>query len=102
MFAHFHISVDTTPPVVSCVNDIIQVVELGTAGSQVFFTEPSATDISGQVSLLSRTNGPGETYPVGVTTVTYIFVDGAGNVADPCTFTVTINTSKLEPFKSFS
>ena len=78
-------------------NDIVQTVELGTAGTQVFFTEPSATDVSGQASLLSRTNAPGDTYPVGVTTVTYIFVDNSGNAADPCTFTITVNTGKFCP-----
>ena len=95
LFNLFITSVDTTPPTVTCINDIVQVVELGTSGTQVFFTEPSATDISGQVSLLSRTNSPGDTYPVGVTTVTYVFVDNAGNTADPCTFTITVNTSKF-------
>ena len=85
-------TVDTTPPTVSCINDIVRTIELGQSGVQVFFTEPTASDVSGQVNLISRTASPGDTFAVGVTTVTYVFVDGSGNQAAPCTFTVTVNT----------
>ena len=78
----------------TCINDIERTIELGTSSVPVVFVEPSATDISGQASLLSRSNAPGDSFPVGVTTVTYIFVDNAGNQADPCVFTVTVNTGK--------
>ncbi|XP_072172386.1 uncharacterized protein [Diadema setosum] len=90
-------AVDTTPPTVTCTNNIVQTVELGTSSAQVFFTEPSAADISGQVSLLSRTAAPGDSFPVGDTSVTYIFTDNSGNTADPCTFTITVNTIDTTP-----
>ena len=73
-------------------NDISRTVELGTTSLVISYTEPSATDISGTAALQSRTNAPGDAYPLGTTVVTYIFVDASGNQADPCTFTVTVNT----------
>ena len=89
-----HPLVDTTPPSVTCIDDIVQTVELGTTSVVVFFTEPSATDISGTALLQSRTNAPGDSFPVGTTTVSYVFVDNSGNQADPCTFTVTVATGQ--------
>lgn len=45
--------VDTTPPSVTCQSAITRVIELGNSGVEVFYNEPSATDISGQVSRTS-------------------------------------------------
>ncbi|XP_071844152.1 uncharacterized protein [Apostichopus japonicus] len=80
---------DNVPPVVSCIPDVADTTPLGTGGRLVFFTEPTATDDSGVVSLQQRTHGPGTFYSSGVTQVTYIFVDPAGNTAE-CTFRVNV------------
>ena len=57
---------------------------------QLNYAEPTATDISGTAFLVSRTNLPGEFFPVGTTTITYVFSDASGNDADPCTFTINV------------
>ncbi|XP_041472952.1 hyalin isoform X44 [Lytechinus variegatus] len=87
---------DTTPPTVNCINDVIRTVELGTTSAQVFYSEPTASDV-GQATLISRTAQPGDSFPVGATVVTYIFGDNAGNIADPCVFTITVNTVDTTP-----
>src|SRR4029453_8521280 len=52
------------------------------------WTAPTASDNCPGVSLGSNHN-PGDTFPVGPTTVTYTATDGAGNTAT-CSFTVTV------------
>ena len=80
---------DTVPPVVTVTSSsITRQVELGTPGIEVTFTEPTATDSSGTVFLVSRTAAPGDFFAVGQTTVVYTFSDAAGNTA---TGTVTVN-----------
>ncbi|PIK34616.1 hyalin [Apostichopus japonicus] len=80
---------DTVPPVVSCIPDVTDTTPLGTGGRLVFFSEPTATDDSGVVSFQQRTHIPGTFFSSGVTQVTYIFVDPAGNTAE-CTFRVIV------------
>ncbi|PIK56482.1 putative hyalin [Apostichopus japonicus] len=80
---------DNVPPVVSCIPDVTETTSLGTGGRTVLFTEPTATNDSGAVSLQQRTHGPGTFFSSGVTQVTYIFVDPAGNTAE-CTFRVIV------------
>lgn len=87
----FLYTADTTPPTISnCPNNINQVIELGTQSVVVTWVEPTATDISGQVSV-SRSQAPGSLFSVGQTTVTYTFTDGVGNPA-VCQFVVTVIT----------
>ena len=75
-------SVDSTPPVVSSLNDVIRQLQPGqTGGTNVIWTEPTATDNSGSVTLTARSHFPGQFFPVGSTTVTYTFSDGSGNIA---------------------
>ncbi|KAJ8039918.1 Hyalin [Holothuria leucospilota] len=80
---------DTTPPAVICVEDLQQTIELGVTGAIVVWTEPTATDISGFVSLESRSHNPGSLFDVGQTIVTYLFSDSAGNTAS-CIFVVEV------------
>ena len=81
--------VDTTPPVITVPsNTITRVVELGNSGVNVFYSEPTASDISGTANLVSRTAQPGDFFPVGQTVVTYTFQDPSGN---PASGTVTVN-----------
>ena len=80
---------DTQPPIIACINDITSTVATGVGGQTITWTEPTATDNSGIVTLASRSHAPGSFFPVGSTQVTYTYVDGAGNSAS-CSFTVTI------------
>lgn len=85
---------DTTPPTVACIDDLQQLIELGETGTVVVWSEPTATDISGVATVVSRSHMPGQMFTVGITTVTYIFADDAGNTAI-CTFNVDIVPGKV-------
>ncbi|XP_071823795.1 uncharacterized protein [Apostichopus japonicus] len=88
---------DTGPPTISgCPNDLSAVIELGTPTAVVRWTEPTATDLSGTVIMTSRSNGPGESFSIGLTTVAYIFSDASGNAAS-CSFVVTVITEGTTP-----
>lgn len=88
------LAVDSIPPTISVVDDITRIIEFGLGGTIVTFTEPTATDNSGSVSLVSRTNAPGDFYPTGTTTVTYVFRDPSGNTASR-SFNINVIESKF-------
>lgn len=95
MILLFIFSEDTVPPVISdCPSNINLVVELGTNGAVASWVEPTATDLSGDVTLVLRTNEPGSSFNLGTTTVTYIFRDSSSNSA-VCSFVVTVMNGKL-------
>ena len=82
-------TVDTIPPVVdNCPYPLTANVPLGTQTHSVTWTEPMATDDSGGQIRMIRSHAPGTEFAVGVTTVTYRFLDAAGNGAE-CVFTIT-------------
>ena len=87
-------AVDTVPPVIACINDVVQTVNTGVAGATVTWVEPTATDNSGTATLTGRTHAPGNFFNVGTTQVTYTFTDGSGNSAT-CTFNVNVIECKL-------
>ncbi|XP_071496209.1 uncharacterized protein [Diadema antillarum] len=68
--------------------------------STATWTEPTASDNSGHVTLTS-THQPGDTFPIGQTTVTYTAVDPAGNVAN-CNFSVVIGYCEINGNQCFS
>lgn len=75
---------------------------MGTNSATVFWTEPSVTDLSGQV-ITTRTAAPGSSFAIGPTTVTYTFTDNSNNVAE-CTFVVSVVQSKfvVSQYSAFS
>ena len=85
--------VDTTPPNVTCPDGVSKTIELGPMKVSVNFTEPSATDISGNATLVSGNYSSGDEFPVGSTLVEYVFSDGSGNQAS-CNFSMVVDTSK--------
>ncbi len=85
------ISVDDVAPIVARAEDITVTVPSGSPGRTVNFEEPTATDNSGIVTLVSRTRQPNSFFPVGSTPVTYTFSDPAGNTAS-----VTFNVNVIE------
>ncbi len=94
MKSFLEFSADGIPPVVEDRPDIIITVELGTAtAAQASWQEPTATDNSGTVTLVSRTSTPGSFFPLGTSPVTYTFEDPSGNRAST-TFNVIVQTGK--------
>ena len=85
----YYSAVDDIPPVISGCDDFGTTIGLNIGGAVVTYTEPTATDNSGVVSLQSRSRAPGQFFVVGSTPVTYVFVDGSGNTAE-CTFNVIV------------
>ncbi|XP_072051695.1 uncharacterized protein [Amphiura filiformis] len=73
------VEVDGTPPTVSGSGDTTVTTPLNSGGRTVTWTEPTATDNSGSVTLVSRSHAPGTSFPTGTTTVTYVFRDPSGN-----------------------
>ena len=78
---------DTEGPVVyDCPVDIV-VTTSGTS-AVVTWQEPTATDDCGLEWIMADYQ-PGDTFPIGTTTVTYTAVDDCENIT-PCTFVVTV------------
>ena len=93
--------VDNTAPVVSgCPTGVSVNTGVGrtTCDQTATWTEPTATDNchEGALAYFSRSHAPGDVFPVGSTTVTYVFRDAAGNET-PCSFNVVVtdNTAPI-------
>ncbi|XP_072014222.1 hyalin-like [Amphiura filiformis] len=81
---------DTEPPVITkCPQSFSQNVAVGTVSTNVTWTEPTATDNSGLTPTVTQSHRSSDSFPVGITQVTYIFTDQAGNEA-MCLFIITI------------
>ncbi len=84
-------AVDPTPPVcTSTPDDITREIGLRDGGATVGYQEPTATDDCGPAILQSRSHAPGDFFPSGQTTVSYVFVDGSGNTVT-CTFNIFVD-----------
>ena len=85
---------DTEAPVITdCPADIVVSNDSGLCSAAVNWTAPSATDNCGSTLSVTSSHQPGDVFPVGATTVTYTFTDGAGN-QQVCRFTVTVNDTE--------
>ncbi|XP_071845663.1 uncharacterized protein [Apostichopus japonicus] len=84
-------TLDQIPPVITrpCPDDIVRFVAIGGMSDPITWLEPVAVDNSNEEPAMATTHRPGSTFPLGVTTVTYRFTDGAGNVAS-CMFQVSV------------
>ena len=83
---------DTVPPTVTfCPQPVTVTTPFGTLSTIATWAEPTATDDCPGVPMRVQSHSSGADFPVGVTQVTYIFTDAAGNDAF-CQFTVTGNT----------
>lgn len=86
------------PPVITCPEDIEIDAEAGTCQAIVNYDLPEATDDCGEVSLtLIDGLGPGESFPIGSTTVSYQAQDEQGNTA-VCSFEVTVLDAEAPTF----
>ncbi|XP_071797495.1 uncharacterized protein [Asterias amurensis] len=90
---------DTTPPTITnCPAHVNDSVPLGSAsaGVKVLWLEPEAIDDTGATPLGQSTHRPGETFPIGDTSVSYVFTDTSGNQGF-CNFTVTVDEIDIKP-----
>ncbi len=79
--------------VMNCATNLTANVELGSQGTAVFWEDPWVTSPTGNTTLIAQTHTSGNLFPVGTTTVTYIF----GDVYRPlvtCSFNVIGTVSK--------
>lgn len=86
-------TVDFEPPMLLCPGNIVMTVLEGITERVVEWLPPEVSDNSGTVNLVSQSGMSGGTYPVGTTTVSYIYEDASGNVAT-CSFDIIIITGK--------
>ena len=94
LFCILATAVDNIPPVIRECPDDIQVSS--TTGANLAFvawTEPTATDNSGNTPTVRRTHIPNSAFFIGTTVVTYTFSDRSGNSA-VCSFDVTVSRKK--------
>ncbi len=82
---------DTVPPVIrDCpVSTLTVNVPTGVPSRPVTWTEPTATDNSGETPTVTQSHQPGDIFPVGTTDVSYTFSDMSGNDAI-CSFSVEV------------
>jgi hypothetical protein len=81
------VSDNELPELMNCPSNIV----VCQTNAEVTFTNPTATDNCAGVVVNQSTGLPsGATYPVGVTTNTFIAQDLANNNSAPCIFTVTV------------
>ena len=91
---HFEVfqflSSDTEIPVISGIPPIQNVnTDDSSPIATVSWTQPTANDNSGEAVTLTSSYSPGDTFPIGTTTVTYIGTDTSGNMATS-TFNVVV------------
>ncbi|MGQ8338926.1 HYR domain-containing protein [Sunxiuqinia sp. A32] len=86
------IVVDSEDPVITgCPDNITINSDAGSCFATVSWTEPTASDnctTSGNI-IWTKSSDPGDSFPIGTTTVDYTASDEAGNIAT-CSFTVTV------------
>ncbi len=87
----FYITVnDIQAPVISCPANITNVVATSAAGAVVNYSTPVGTDnCTGAITTRIAGLASGDTFPIGVTTVTHRVTDAAGLTAE-CSFDVTV------------
>ena len=85
---------DNSQPTVNCPNDIPLTVASPGRTANGFWDEPVAVDNNNIVRRTWRSHAPGYAFPVGVTTVTYMWIDPR-NALGPltCTFSVSVSTT---------
>src|SRR5690606_25323350 len=83
---------DNIAPTIACPTDIILSNDAGQCDAVVTWTAPTGADnCTGAV--VTSSHNPGDTFPIGTTTVTYTITDAAG-LTDSCSFNVTVNDTE--------
>ena len=85
----FNLTDNEKPVIVGCPSDITNSTDVNAATGTVNWAPPKVRDNSGLVTLTASHN-TSDSFPIGITQVNYTAVDGAGNMADVCSFNITI------------
>ncbi|PWI31542.1 hypothetical protein DI383_02425 [Flavobacteriaceae bacterium LYZ1037] len=89
----FNVTVnDTENPTIACPGNITVSNDAGNCDAVVTWTAPTGADNCAGFNVTSSHN-PGDTFPIGTTTVTYTITDAAG-LTDSCSFNVTVNDTE--------
>ena len=91
-----YLTEDENPVITDLPDDITQNTDSELSTAVVTWTEPTATDNSGSVTLSSSHNS-GDMFSIGNTTVTFTATDGTSNLV-VAMFTVEIEGMLAEPF----
>lgn len=86
--------IDNTPPVITCVGNIIADFNPAVNGAVVTYTPPVGTDNCGATTIQTAGLLSGATFPLGTTTNTFTATDAAGNTAS-CSFKVTVALTSI-------
>ena len=88
------IVLDVQPPTItSCPSNITVNNTPGLCSAVVSWAQPTASDNCPGVFMAPVPQGPGSTFPLGVTTIVYTAVDASAN-SSTCSFTVTVNDNE--------
>ncbi|XP_071840115.1 uncharacterized protein [Apostichopus japonicus] len=93
------VEVDSTPPTISgCSMDMTSLILNTEFGAEVIFDTPTATDNSMEMSILVLVSGvnANNIYPIGITDISYTFLDNYGNDAT-CQFSITVVQDVCNP-----
>jgi hypothetical protein len=83
--------IDTVQPTIhGCPGDIEVDALPGKPDAQVWWTEPTATDALSGIASFTCTHTNGDRFPLGITLVTYVATDEAGNVST-CSFLIIVH-----------
>ena len=90
-FVPFHpAGADQYDPVLrTCPRNMEQEVASATVLPAITWTTPTAYDASGPVRLVMNTHSSGDTFPIGTTSVEYLFEDTVGKTTR-CVFNVVV------------
>ncbi|XP_072037686.1 uncharacterized protein [Amphiura filiformis] len=82
--------VDREPPVISnCPRNVVEEINVGTGGAIRIWEDPTVSDNSGTVMLISQSHTSGSLFLPGTSRVAYVYEDPSRNRA-VCSFTITV------------
>ena len=84
---------DNQAPAITCPGNMSVNTDLGVCGAVVNFNSPVGTDNCFSTTVRTVGMASGSTFPVGVTTQTYVVTDASGATAT-CSFTITVTDNE--------
>jgi len=88
---------DMENPTIACPGDITIAVDRGECAAVANWSIPVPMDNCAGVSITAASHNPGDSFPVGMTIVSYTATDAAGNTTD-CSFNVTVQDLEAPEF----